>query len=210
MTMGTNKKRARNPRGEGQRLRQDIVQAAADLLDESGNEQAVTLRAIARKIDITPPSIYMHFPDRYSILLTVLQEAFAALEERLRSAREQAGPAPVAQLKAVCVAYIEFGARWPQRYRAMFKGVWDYTEALEAPSVADDAAMIGNNAFNILVSTVSACSDAKGSTSTDPFEDATALWVALHGLAELQSRALLFPWPPNLLDTLIDRLVLHD
>ena len=208
--MGRGKKRARNPRGEGQRLRRDIVRAAADLLDESGNEQAVTLRAIARKIDITPTSIYTHFPDRYSILLTVLQEAFATLEEQLRSAREQAGPDPVAQLKAVCIAYIDFGARWPQRYRAMFKGAWNYAEALKAPGVADEAAMIGNDAFDVLASTVSACSDAKGSTSTDPFTDATALWVALHGLAELQPRALLFPWPPNLLDTLIDRLVLHD
>lgn len=208
--MGRDKGRPRNPRGEGQRLRRDIVRAAADLLDESGNEQAVTLRAIARKIDIAPTSIYMHFPDRYSILLAVLEEAFAALEQQLRSAREQAGPAPVAQLKAVCVAYIEFGARWPQRYRAMFKDVWDYAEALEAPGVADDAAMVGNDAFDVLVSTVSACSGAGGTTSTDPFGDAVALWVALHGLAELQPRALLFPWPPNLLDTLIDRLVLHD
>ena len=208
--MEGSKRRTRNPRGQGQRLRRDIVRAAADLLDESGNEQAVTLRAIARKIDITPPSIYLHFPDRYSILLAVLREAFAVLEERLRSAREQAGPEPVAQLKAVCVAYIEFGARWPQRYRAMFKGVWDNAEALKAPGVADDPAMIGKDAFDVLASAVGACSDAKGSTSADTFADATALWVALHGLAELQSRALLFPWPPNLLDTLIDRLVLHD
>ena len=208
--MGRDRGRSRNPRGEGQRLRRDIVRAAADLLDESGNEQAVTLRAIARKIDITPTSIYMHFPDRYSVLLAVLEEAFAVLEERLRIAREQAGPDPVAQLKAVCVAYIEFGARFPQRYRAMFKGVCDHAEALRAPGVADDAAMIGTNAFDILVSTVSACSDAKGSAGADPFEDAAALWVALHGLAELRPRAPLFPWPPDLLDTLIDRLVLHE
>lgn len=208
--MTKSKSRTRNRRGEGGKLREEIVRAAADLLDEGGNEQAVTLRAVARKIDITPTSIYLHFPDRDSMLLAVVQEAFAALEERVLSAREQAGPDPAAQLKAVCVAYIEFATRWPRRYRVMFGGVWDTAEALKVPSVADDVAVIGDNAFDILLSTVGACSDASGSTSTNPVADATALWVALHGFAQLQSTAPLFPWPPHLLDTLIDRLVLRD
>jgi AcrR family transcriptional regulator len=51
--------RVRNRRGQGGRLRTDIVTAAAELLDEAGTEQAVTLRAVARRIGIAAPSIYV-------------------------------------------------------------------------------------------------------------------------------------------------------
>lgn len=55
--------RAVNPRGQGPRLRQDILDAATALL---GREPAVavTLRAIARQAGVAAPSIYAHFPHR--------------------------------------------------------------------------------------------------------------------------------------------------
>src|SRR5690348_4662738 len=100
--------RERNRRGEGGRLRADIVRAGADLLDESGDEQAVTLRAVARRVGITAPSIYAHFADRQAILLAVAVEAFAELHEQLELARDGADADPVARLRAACAAYLEF------------------------------------------------------------------------------------------------------
>ncbi|MGB7447887.1 MAG: hypothetical protein WA892_02050 [Ornithinimicrobium sp.] len=41
--------RRRNPRGQGERLRDEIVQAAALLLDETGSSESITLRAVARR-----------------------------------------------------------------------------------------------------------------------------------------------------------------
>ena len=77
--------RARNPRGEGGRLRADIVAAAHALLDEAG-EDAVTLRAVARRVGISAPSIYAHFADRQAILLAVATDAFAELAASLGDA----------------------------------------------------------------------------------------------------------------------------
>jgi len=37
---------------------------------------------------------------------------------------------------------------------------------------------------------------------------ATALWVGLHGFAQLQVAAPLFPWPPQLAKSMIERLAL--
>ena len=78
--------RTRNRRGEGARLREDILAAATALLDELGTEEAVTLRAVARRAGITAPSIYSHFPDRQAILLAVVRDAFTELTETLREA----------------------------------------------------------------------------------------------------------------------------
>jgi AcrR family transcriptional regulator len=51
--------RQRNARGQGGRLRSEIVEASRRLTDHGGD--ALTLRAIAREAGIAGPSIYDHF-----------------------------------------------------------------------------------------------------------------------------------------------------
>lgn len=196
------KPRPRNRRGEGGRLRGDILRTAADLLDQGG-EGAVTLRDIARTVGISAPSIYNHFADRDAILLTVVQQTFAELGSELGAALDRAGPEPVTRLRTFCQAYLTFSLERPQRYRLLFGGLWN---AQNAPGVRDQAADLGLDVFALLVETVEACVQAGRSASTDPTADAAALWVALHGLAQLRTAASLFPWPEGLLERLTDRL----
>jgi AcrR family transcriptional regulator len=201
----TSKTRARNKRGEGSQLRDEIVRAATKLLDE-GMPQSVTLRAVAREAGISAPSIYPHFPDLDSILLAVAQQAFAALERELG---EPDDADPAERLRAICAAYLTFARRQPQRYRLMFGAVWDAGRALErAPAMADDLAVLGMGAFEVIRRSLAACAEAGSSASADPFADATALWVGLHGYAQLRVAAPLFPWPPDLPDPIITRLAL--
>ncbi len=58
-------------------MRAEIVTGAAAVLEETGSEDAVTLRAVARRVGIAAPSIYGHFDDRDQILLAVIADAFA-------------------------------------------------------------------------------------------------------------------------------------
>jgi len=182
----------KNRRGEGSRLREDILRGAAELLDQTGQEQAVTLRAVARQIGIAAPSIYGHFPNRESILLATVQQAFAELTEQLQCAQTAAGTDPGARLRAVSAAYLDFARVRPQRYRAMFGGAWDTTGAVRAGTV--------------IVEAVRACVDAGDSASTDPVGDAVSLWVALHGLAHQRAVIPNFPWPEGIADRLVKRL----
>lgn len=66
--------RARNKRGEGAQLRDEIVRAATKLLAD-GTSQAVTLRAVVREAGNSAPSIYPHFADLDAIMLAVAQQA---------------------------------------------------------------------------------------------------------------------------------------
>lgn len=212
MSDPTPPRRTRSPRGHGAQLRAEIVEAAAALLDEHGTEQAVTLRAVARQVGIAAPSIYAHFPTREHVVVAVVSEAFEALEEHIAAAAEAAGGDPRDRLRAACHAYVDFAARWPQRYRAMFSGVWTPDEpATPAEPVEVDGPprlVIGDEAFTVLVTAITDCAAEGTSASADPFADATALWTALHGLAELGPAAPRFPWPDGLLDVLVDRLAL--
>ncbi|WP_216329565.1 TetR/AcrR family transcriptional regulator [Deinococcus aestuarii] len=202
--MTESKTRARYRRGEGSRLRQDIVRAAADLLDRGG-EGAVTLKEVARRVGIASPSIYAHFPDREAIVAAVVAGTFGELRAELETALERAGPDPVVRLRALCGAYLTFSQDWPQRYRILFGGLWQARSTDLAPGV-EEASGIGQDVFVLLSGVLRECQQAGRSTGTDPFADAVGLWAALHGLAQLRLAAPSFPWPDGVLERMVDRL----
>jgi AcrR family transcriptional regulator len=198
--------RERNRRGQGARLRTDIIAAAAELLDEAGTEQAVTLRAVARRIGISAPSIYAHFPDRTAILLAVVRDAFAELAETIRAATD-AETGAVARLRAACTAYLDFAAARPQRYHVMFGGLWHAGEALDNATVtAAEVTDLGQDALAVLITALEACVAEGSSASTDATADAIALWLGLHGLAHQRAVTAAFPWPTDITERLISAL----
>ena len=175
--------RTRNRRGEGVRLRGEIVAAAGRLLDQTGRREAVTLRAVAREVGITPMSIYAHFPDPEAILAEVLKETLREIAAAMTTG-DDALPDPVDRLLARCAAYMAFARARPQRF-----GLLDsFVHGTEAPEEA-------RAAFGAFVSGVGDCVAAGRSQSVDPFTDATAVWVAVHGYATLRAHHPDFPWP---------------
>jgi AcrR family transcriptional regulator len=198
--------RRRNKRGEGARLHEDIVQAASTLLEETGRDDALTLRAVARIAGITAPAIYAHFADRNEILVTVVERAFSELATALRSAAASES-LPVAVLYAVCRAYLNFAAEHPSLYRVLFeRHRAPPTEPVDTHN--DIATMIGADAFGVLLDAVEACIDAGASDETSAQAATIRAWVSLHGMATLSANLPWFPWPPrdNLLHDLITRV----
>ncbi|MFI6214059.1 TetR/AcrR family transcriptional regulator [Nocardia brasiliensis] len=197
--------RARNPRGEGARLRDEIVAAAVALLDETGDASAITLRSVARRAGIAAPSIYRHFPDQPAIMLAVVQDAFGEMARQLRAAFDTAGESPRARLAAVCHGYLDFAQARPGPYRTMFGGVW--VPDLGDSSVSEsEMAMLGDESLHLLAAALADCVTAGVSSSTDPAADAVALWLGLHGLAHQRVVAPSFPWPADIADRLIAAL----
>ncbi|MFJ5675579.1 TetR/AcrR family transcriptional regulator [Streptomyces sp. NPDC093097] len=197
--------RTRNPRGEGSRLRDEIVAAAVELLDETGNEAAITLRSVARRIGIAAPSIYRHFPDQPAIMLAVVEQAFGQLEAQLRAAVGAADGGPRERLFALCHAYLRFAQDHPERYRTMFGGLW--MPALRNTTVTvEDVATVGEAPLQLLTETLSDCVAVGQATSTDLYADSVALWLGLHGLAHQRAVTVAFPWPPDIADRIITTL----
>ncbi len=197
--------RVRNPRGQGAHLREEIVAAAVELLQEHGHEGAVTLRSVARQAGIAAPSIYRHFPDQPAIMLAVVQEAFAQLDAELLSARDAGSSDPRERLLNIGHAYLRFADRHPERYRTMFGGVW--VPVPDASSVtADDMSALGQTALHLLSQALEDCVQAGYATSTDVLADAVALWLGLHGLAHQRSVYPAFAWPPDIAERVITAL----
>ncbi|SEG97744.1 regulatory protein, tetR family [Nonomuraea solani] len=204
--MSDNLTRARNRRGEGARLRDEIVAAAVELLDETGDESSISLRSVARRVGIAAPSIYRHFPDQPSIMLAVVRQAFTELEAQLRLAVAAVGDDdPRRRLFAVCDGYLDFAQEHPERYRTMFGGLW--MPALEGTSLTEaDLVALGDGCLGLLREVLDGCVAAGHATSTDPAADTIALWLGLHGLAHQRSVTVAFPWPADIAQRMITAL----
>src|SRR3954452_14772283 len=112
-------RRARNPQGQGGRLRAELIEAAGRLLALTGDVDGLSLRAVAREVGIATPSIYLHFPDKRSLVQAVLASRFTELEQTIRAAvATEAGAAE--QLRAGCLAYCQFAIEHPNAYRVLF------------------------------------------------------------------------------------------
>jgi AcrR family transcriptional regulator len=164
----------------------------------------VTLRAIARAVGIAAPSIYAHFPDREAVLDELMADAFVRLTTTLDAAIMAASD-PVERLLAGCRAYMEFAAEEPHRYRLLFQRPGDalLRRRPESPSLVQ-----GRLALETLVQGIRDCVNAGRSASDDPFADALAVWVSLHGLATLEADNQAFPWPEQqqLVTSMVSRL----
>jgi AcrR family transcriptional regulator len=189
----------RNPRGEGGRLREEILDAAIALIDETDDATTLTLRGIARRAGISAPSIYAHFPDLASVTEQLLARSFDELYATVGHAASAEPNAPRALL-AAAGAYVTFGWEHKARYRLMFS----------AGGYAPNAV----KTFTLVKDCIHACAEAGLSDSTDPHHDAWMLWAGLHGVATLEKPAraeylrLGTLDRPAMLKTIIQRLAL--
>lgn len=201
----TARPRTRNRRGHGGRLREEIVDAAVALLDETGDERTITLRSVARRVGIAAPSIYPHFSDQPAIMLAVVRRAFGELEAALDSALRETGEDPRERLYATCHAYLDFARTHPQRYRTMFGGLWMPTLG-DSSVTEEDLVRLGDASMRTFSEILAACADTGVSASTEPDTDAFALWLGLHGLAHQQAVTRVFPGPEGVGDRMIPAL----
>src|SRR4051794_20726315 len=96
--------RARSARGEGARLREDILEAADRLLVGLGDEQKVTMRAVAGEVGVSAPSVYLHFESKAALIQAVCEQLFLRLDAALEEAAAGVHD-PEAALRARAQAY---------------------------------------------------------------------------------------------------------
>jgi AcrR family transcriptional regulator len=193
--------RRRAARGQGAALRGDLLRAAMELLTETGDEDAVSVRAVAQRVGVSVPSIYLHFADKQALLDAVCEEVFEQLHVRLREAGSAADDVFDA-LRRQGNAYVQFALENPEHYRIVFLN--DRGPDHGADPLAPDG-VIASGAFGYLVESVRACVEA-GVFEGDPVELALSLWAATHGVAALLVAKPHFPWPEDLAG-FIDRTV---
>jgi AcrR family transcriptional regulator len=190
--------RRSNRRGEGDRLREELVAAAMATVEARGARQ-LSLRGIARQVGIAATSVYLHFPDLDHLLAVVVEKGFDRLTlATSAAARDVTDPAE--ELRARCRAYCHFALDHPRLYQLMFQADLPLTLRGEPDATP------GRRSFDNLVAAVRRCFDAGlAPAHEDPFRLASLIWTAEHGLVLARMARPAFPWAP--IDALVDEMV---
>jgi AcrR family transcriptional regulator len=178
-------RRRRARRGEGERLREEIVAAAGRMLAETGEPGELSLRAVARAVGVATTSIYLHFGSIDELVVAVKMRYFEEFGEALDAAADEAGTAPLDRARARAHRYVGYGLANRGRYWVMFS-----SETLPA-HLMPVGGYIGSQVFETVRDEIGA--------GIGPGVDANLLaihfWTALHGIVMLRSARRNFPWP---------------
>jgi AcrR family transcriptional regulator len=195
VTPPTAPRRHRARRGEGEKLREEILAAAERLLIETGDEDAVSIRAVADAVGVTPPSIYLHFEDKDALLFAICESHFAKLDAFMERAGAEASD-PLDELRLRGRAYVQFGLAHPEQYRILFM-----RKPIATPDEFQDERVRSSAAFDHHLEAVQRSIDA-GVIQGDPLLTAIALWATVHGITSLLLAKPDFSWPD--LDRMLD------
>jgi AcrR family transcriptional regulator len=179
-------RRRRAARGAGEQLRDEILDAATELMLATGDAKAVSIRSVARRVGVTPPSIYLHFADKPALLDAVCVRYFEKLDEQMQAVAVDAGPDPVDVLRAQGLAYVRFALQTPELYRIA---------TMEPGHPGSDVdMMLSSSAFTHLRASVEAMIADGAYPDADPTALALELWTAAHGVAALLISRPYLPW----------------
>jgi len=157
-------------------LRDEILDATTELLLETGHAKEVSIRSVAHRVGVTPPSIYLHFADKDALLDAVCARYFEQLDEEMqRAALDQ--PTMLDVLRAQGLAYVRFATRTPELYRIAAMG--------EGTMGSDVDATLTTSAFVHMRGSVQTLMDEGIYVTGDPTAVALELWSAAHGVAAL-------------------------
>jgi AcrR family transcriptional regulator len=159
-------------------LRQALVRAAVAEAERGGPE-AVSIKALAKRLGVSQPAPYRHFADREALLQAVTAEAFRQFNAIMREAIDK--PSKRSKLSRFAQAALDFGLKRNGIYRLMF------ASRIMACAAADSELHVAaQETFVLLVESFEA---PKVGLLRE--QHALQIWAALHGVVMLAEQGLL-------------------
>ncbi|GAB5553741.1 MAG: hypothetical protein Sapg2KO_33320 [Saprospiraceae bacterium] len=165
---------------EKTKLRKKIIKSATKLFLEQGYEGA-SIRMIAKDIEYSPATIYLHFKDKQALFSVIIEEAFSLFKQNLENAKIIADP--LSRLQELCKRYIRFAQKEPLYYELIF---------LERASKDQEGSHLRYTKLthDLFIQTIQECKKSNYFLSKHPESLGLTIWSFIHGLAtlELQER----------------------
>jgi AcrR family transcriptional regulator len=195
------RRRTRSLRGQGDQLREEILVAAEGILIDTNDESALSIRAIASAVGVTPPSIYLHFADRNDLVFAVCERQAEQVDEVMEQAA-QAGTDPWDRVRRRGLAYLRWGLDNPEHYRILMMSRPDATPERFVDQRLADASGLAAVAEDIGL----AAGDGLIAPLDDPVREAELFWMVIHGMVSMLIAKPDFPFgpPEELFDAMVD------
>ena len=180
-------RRTRSPRGSGEILAAEIIEAASELFVERGSDTDVSIRAVAERVGVTPPSIYLHFADKAALLDAVCARYFEDLDEQMAVASAGVGD-PLERALSQGLAYVRFAQANPVLYGVAFRTPPTSGRHLKVDEVLAASAY---TRFSGIVRELA----EEGMFAADDVDDIVLeFWAAADGIASLMLTKPGLPW----------------
>jgi AcrR family transcriptional regulator len=187
-------------RGQGEQLRDEILAAAERILISTNDQAALSIRAIATAVGVTPPSIYLHFADRNDLVFAVCEREMAHLQQAMADAVIDVDD-PWERIRRRGHAYLQWGLNNPEHYRILMMSRPDQTpERLLDERLATTADLVP-----IAEDISAAVTERQTAMDVDPMETGKVLWMMIHGMVSLLISKPQFPFGP--VDELYERML---
>jgi AcrR family transcriptional regulator len=196
--MDTTGRRKQNTRGQGDLLREEILAAGLRMLGELGDDQALSLRAVARAVSVAATSVYLYFPDRDALVLAAAQRCHEELVA-VGDAAEAAHEHPAAQLRARIRAQAEWAQTHPGLYKVLHESGVHRRLGMPFKEVMVERTRTA----------VQRCMDAGVAPHDDALTVTIDLRTAVNGMLAQRINEPDLPWPPlvDQLDRFLAKLV---
>jgi len=156
-------------------LAESLLNAVDELATEFGME-AVTLRACAKRVGVSPSSAFRHYTDKRALLTAFATRAINQLSESIAQAKARASNEDDDAFTVVCLAYIAFALEKPAYFRAMWSEETIYT--------SDESYVAGAEA--LWAQLKGGFGETIEDDDPDEFSSEELLvWSSVHGLANL-------------------------
>jgi AcrR family transcriptional regulator len=160
-------------------LRRLILDTTRHLLVQEGY-QNLSMRKIARAIDYSATSIYLHFDSKDALLHALIDEGMTRLYDQLRATADDHPDDPVERLEALCRQFITFGLENPEYYEVMFLLHPERMERYPAEKYRR-----ARRNLDVIAATLSAGVRKGVFRVEDPRVSASTIWASLHGAVSL-------------------------
>lgn len=160
-------------------LRRLILDTTRHLLVQEGYHN-LSMRKIARAIDYSATSIYLHFDNKDALLHTLIDEGMMQLYETLKEGADHHPRGSIARMEALCRRFIMFGLENPEYYEIMFQLRPERMERYPAEKYRR-----ARRNLDIIAETLSDGADRGVFQTDDPRVAASTVWAGLHGAVSL-------------------------
>jgi AcrR family transcriptional regulator len=160
-------------------LREELVTQGLAILEAEGMP-ALTMREIARRLDVSPTAPLHHFESKAALLAAIAAHGFRLLfEDRMAALKGQREPQD--RLMAVLLAYVAFARAHPALFQLM-----------HGPEIPDKALFPELNeaairSYSLLESAVADYLLAHDGSMARRREATLAAWTACYGLAQIMT-----------------------
>lgn len=156
-------------------LREALLAEAIRSIRQEGVEK-LSLRALARNLEVSQTAPYRHFADKEALLAELASLSFLALSQATLLPLQAAQGAPQ-KVELAAAAYLRYATEHPERYRLMFGP--SIREREKHPRLIET----GNAAFALLrefIEQGQACGEFIAGNSQ---QMAGSIWANIHGYA---------------------------